>query len=62
MNNILIEEGFTYIKTLRMTGSNVGFTSHRKSDEKIFIFSSGKTIDVKYFNKLVKCNRTKKKK
>jgi hypothetical protein len=62
MNNILIEEGFKYIKTLRMTGSNVGFTSHRKSDEKIFIFSSGKTIDVKYFNKLVKCNRTKKKK
>ena len=63
MNNILKEVGFTYIKTLKMTGSNVGFTSHRKSDEKIFIFSSGGNVNTNYFNKLLKCKnkRTKKK-
>ena len=60
MNNILIEEGFTYIRTLKMKGSNVGFTSHRKADEKIYIFSSGSNVNTKYFNKLTKCKLTKK--
>ena len=48
-------------KKLNMKGSNVGFTSHRKADEKIYIFSSGSNVNTKYFNKLTKCKLTKKK-
>ena len=63
MNNVLIEEGFRYIKTIKMTGSNVGFTSHRKSDEKIFIFSSGNlnnNDNINHFKKVKKCKTIRK--
>jgi len=62
MNNIAKEVGFNYIKSIKMAGSNVGITKHRKSNELIFIFSKG-AIDILYLNnfiKKIKCPRPKK--
>ena len=62
MNNITKEVGFNYIKNIKMTGSNVGITKHRKSNELIFIFSKG-TVDKTNLNKFIrkiKCIKSKK--
>jgi hypothetical protein len=62
MNGITKEVGFTYIKSVKMGGSNVGFTKHRTSNELIFIFSKG-SINKKELNKhlnKLKCIKNKK--
>ena len=65
MNSITTKEGFKFVKKLTMVGKNVGFTTHRKSKETIFVFSKGNVNNDKlntFFRKIDKCNKRTKRK
>ena len=53
MNNITIQEGFKYLNHIDMINNNVSFTNHRNTNEKIWIFSSDKKININYFNHII---------
>jgi hypothetical protein len=64
MTSICVQEQFKLVKKIPMGGKNIGFTTHRKSKEIIFVFSKGNVMDtqINYFLKHINsCNNNTRK-